>query len=354
MTLTEAAAFFKKFFKYALIGLAALVALWFTVGYAISIFKQANPTKETPTVRFGKISKPSLPSTTAPGISFVLDTVDGKLPLLPTVLPVYEFVFPTPNLLDLDRTKAFAADFGFTAAPKTTDNQNYTFTDPKLPQQLIVNDVTKNFSLTTNLSDPTVVKTPPSSSVDEIAAAARDILKSHNLLKDDLSDSQASVTYKKISGSSLVTAGSISDANFVRVDIPRDGVAGYPIVEPKVNESLVYLILSGGIQERTSLIETGFTYWPYLVDSSSTYPVLSSQAAWDAIKAGQATLISPTQANFSEVRVRDIKIAYYEAAIYQPYLQPVFLITGFASPQGSGEIPVTFYLPAVDPSYFSQ
>lgn len=356
MTLTEAAIFIKSGYKYVLAALVGIVALWMLVGFLISSFQKIHPAIETPTLGFGKIPRPTLPVNTTAKLAFVLDTVDGRLPLLPTVLPVYQFVFPTPNLLDQDRAKNLAADFGFTSDPKSPDNQNFTYTDPKNPsQQITINSTNKNFELlTTNYSDPVINKTPPSDALDDIVSGARSILKAHSLLPVDLAKSTAKVSYKKISGGTLLPANSISEANFARVDIFRDGVAGYPIVEPKTDEALVNLLLSGGRQERTTIAGLGYTYWQFLIDGAGTYPLLPTQAALDQLKAGQGSLISPLTATFSEVRIKDIKVAYFQAKNYQPYLQPIYLFSGVANPQSGPEVPVTIYLPAVDPAQFSQ
>lgn len=351
MTLSEATIFFKKAFKYGLIGLAAVALLWISVGYAITLFNQVNPPKETPTVSFGAIPKPILPETPTTSLNFVLDTLDGRLPTLPKVLPVYQFAAFSPNLLDADRAKVLADKFGFKSDPQILDTQTYQFTDPKIPQTLKINIVTKNFTLTPNLADSSIPKNPPEDSIDSLISLARSNLKGYSLLPLDLEKSDAKVTYKKLSGSVLSDARSLSEANFARVDIMRDGVAGYPIVGPRKDQSLVNLLFSG---PRAVLVGLNYTYWPYFIDGSSTYPLLSVEAAWQAIQSGQGVLISPEVTNFRDVRVREILIAYFETEPSQSYLQPIFLFDGVSVPQTGTETPVRVYLPAVDPAYFSK
>jgi hypothetical protein len=354
MSLTEAAVFFKKAAKWGLIAAAAAAVLWVILGYAISTYQKLSPPKEVPTVRFGKIPHPTLPKDqTSKNLSFVLDTATGKFPILPTVLPVYPFAEAIPSFLDLDRASLLADSFGF-GNPKAIDNQNYVFTSSKNPgQEFRINIVTKNFSLvTTNFSAPNIAKTPPPESTDDITSAARTILQSHKLLRDDLIKSATTVTYVKLSGNTLIPARSASDANFARVDIFRDAVAGYPIVGPKDKEALIHLTLAGGQLERTSLIELVYSYSPYFTDTSSTYPLLPVDKAYDALKNGQASFVTATSTTFSEVRIKDISFGYYEDASPQPYLQPIYLFDGVGVNSGP-EIPVRFYFPAVDPSYFS-
>lgn len=353
MSLTEASAFFKKSFKLALIAGVLLTMLWMLVGFLISTYQKINPSKEIPTVLFGQLTRPRFPDNKTAGVSFVLDTVDSGLPKLPALLPVYQAASRTPNLLDLDRSTELASEFGFSAAPRQLSSETYVFTDPATTaQEFRVDIVSKNFSLvTTNLSDPFISKVAPTGSVDQIAILARNTLDRQTLMQPDLRSGRDAVTYKKLQGNSYVNAGSPSEANAARVDIFRDGVAGYDIVGPKKDESLVYVILASNQNQKRSLIEIGYTYWNFFLDGSSTYPLQPISKAWEQVRSGQATLISPLIATFQEVRIQDIKIAYYMDSLHQAHLQPIYIFDGVAVPTTGAEIAVRYYLPAVDPSY---
>ncbi|HET7713516.1 MAG TPA: hypothetical protein VFK94_04085, partial [Patescibacteria group bacterium] len=313
-----------------------------------------NPTKETPTIVFGQIPKPALPENKTANISFVLDTVDSKLPKLPSLLPVYRFAARTPNLLDLDRSTELAREFGFSSSPRQINSDTYVFTDPgSTAQEFRIDIVSKNFNLvTTNLSDPSISKVAPSESRDQLGIIARNTLDRQSLLQPDLESGRDSVTYKKIVGSGYVNAGSPSEANAARVDIFREGVAGYEIVGPKKEESLIYVVLASNQNQKRGLIEIGYTYWNYFIDGSSTYPLQPIASAWESVKAGQATLISPETSSFQEVRIQDISIAYYQSQTHQPYMQPIYIFDGVAVPTSGAEIAVRFYLPAVDQTFF--
>lgn len=353
MSLTEASAFFKKSFKVALIAGVFLTLLWMLVGFLISTYQKINPSKEVPTVLFGQLPRPSFPDNKVAGISFVLDTVDSGFPKLPPLLPVYPTPSQTPNLLDLDRSTDLAREFGFTGAPRQLNSETYVFTDPATTaQEFRIDIVSKNFHLTTtNLADPFISKVAPGGSVDQIALQARNTLDRQTLLQPDLETGRDTVTYKKVQGTSYVNAGSPSEANAARVDIFRDGVAGYELVGPKKEESLIYVILASNQNQKRGLIEVGYTYWNYFIDGSSTYPLQPISLAWEQVKSGQATLISPAVATFQEVRIQEIKIAYYQAATHQNYLQPIYIFDGVAVPATGAEIAVRFYLPAVDPTF---
>lgn len=353
MTLTETAIFFKKYSKWGLLGILAAIALWLVLSYAVATYQRLYPAQITPTVQFGQLTKPAFPAGTSTNLSFVLDTVDGNLPKLPAVLPVYPFAPEIPNLTDLDQAKTLAAGFGFTGTPTKSSAEDYIFTNPQTSAQIMtVNIVSKNFNLTTtNFSDPTISLTPPSDTTDDLITKARLILSNLSLLPTDLTKSNATVTYKKLSGGSLVDANSLSEANTARVDIFRDGVAGYDIVGPSKKEALIHLTISATAYNKQTILEVGYTYWPYYIDGSSTYPLQPIASAWNDLKAGKGILVEPTTANFSEVRIKNISVGYYQGSVYQTYLEPIYIFDGEAVTGGSGTVDVRLYLPAIDPTY---
>lgn len=358
MSLTEASAFLKRGFKLLLLGLAGIAILWFVILALIGAFNAISPYFAKPDIKFGSLPTPTLSIANYKQVSFVIDTVDGKLPSFPKILPVYKFTQPTARLLDGDNAKQIAASFGFSLGPTVVDKQTYQFTNPQLPlAKFIIDIVSKNFSITSNLSDPSIPKSALNLSTDAITKYARDQLKQNNLLQNDLTSSTAIVSNVKLSGASLVSASSISEANFTRVDIFRDnigGSSGYPIVGPHAHQSLVSMLLSTGAFSPTSLIQMSYTYWPYEISSKATYPIISSSQAYTQLQQYGGSLILPTDITGSTVRIKSMGIAYFESAAFQPYLQPVVLFDGVVDSQNGSEVEVRFYLPAIDSTYLTK
>jgi hypothetical protein len=355
LSLTEAAVFFRKFFRVMLVGLLALVALWAMWGYIVAGIRVIFPVEDTPTVKFGKIAPPKLPANKATNLSFVLDTATGDLPILTKVLPVYRFITPEPNVLDSDRAAKLAANFGF-SGPQQIDAVTFRYLDPNHPTQEIgINIVSKNFVILTNdFSHPTILKTPPEGTSEQVIEAARNVLDLRNLLAIDLEGSKTSIRYLKISGNSLAPANSISESNFARVDIFRKNINNYPILTPGYSDGLIHLVLAGTRTEPTKVVEASYIYWPYDASSSSTYPIRSSASAWEELRLGQGSLVTPSSPNFTEARIKNISLAYFEAKEFQPYMQPIYLFKGVGLAQDGSEVEVVLYLPAVDPGYLSE
>lgn len=354
MNLTEASIILRKFFRNASIASAAVLALIALIAGVVFLYQRTNPPQETPTARFGKLTRPIL-QPSSQGISFSIETVSGKPPTLPKVLPVYKFSTPTPNLLDADRTARIASSFGFEGSPTSTDGKNLTFTDSRKPgQKLVIDQVSKNFSIQTdNLAGSPIPKTPPPDSAEALVSYGRDLLNSAGLLSADLKKSPAAVIYQKFSSNILISAASVSEGNFARIDIFSDQIGGYPILTSKKGQALISFTISSAFSFQKTIALASFTHWNIESESSSTYPILSVSDAIGRLQAGQAAAATDF-AGVTNVIVQNISLGYLETKDYQEYLQPVYLFDGVGRPQNGPEIAVRFLLPAVDPSYFSQ
>jgi hypothetical protein len=354
MSLTEAAASIKKGFRYFLLALLGLAGLWIVILIVMALFNSIYPLFASPDLAFGNIPKPSIPAPKTQNLTFSIDTVDGKLPSLPKIMTVYKFTPPTASLLDVDQANTLAAGFGLNTQPVVLGKQTYQYSDPvSSTLTLTIDIVSKNFSINSNFNDPKVPQTPLNDSTDNITKLARQILQTHILLNPDMKSSSAIVSNVKLVGSNIIPADSISNANFTRIDIFRSSVGGYAIVGPVAHQSLINMLLGTSTQQSNNLVQLSYTYWPFDLGQKGTYPVISSDTAYQNLQQGKATLVLPVAGGISNVKIQNIGLAYFEDSTFQPYLEPIILFTGVANSQNGSEVEVRFYLPAIDPANFS-
>jgi hypothetical protein len=352
MSLSEAAVYFKRFFKYVLLAIAGLAVAWLLVAVSLNFIPTFINGGVKPDYAFGVIPKPTIPmNITSRGISFVLDTVDGKLPTLPSILATYQTDPLLADILGPERGTQLASSFGFPEGPVVLDSQTYKYTNHQNPyQSMTVNIGTQNFILSSDYGSGMFSGPAPSNSSQDLIDRARRFLQSHNMLPKELETSTATVSYRKISGSGTVGADSIDSANFARVDLFRSNVNSYPIVGPMTDQALVYVGLKP-FQQISAITELHYTFWPYFSDKKGLYPLLPVDQAFKNLQDGQASLISPESVNFKQVNVKSISIAYYQDDNYEPYLEPVYLFDGTGTAPDGSEVNARFYLPAVDPRY---
>lgn len=352
MSLSEAAIFFKKFFKYIVLAIVGLIAVWVVVGISLNLIPNIFNGGIKADYAFGVMPKPTIPqNVTSKGFNFTLDTVDGRLPNLPTILAVYQTDPLLADIMGPIRGAQLAASFNFPIGPTVLDSQTYKFTnDQNVYQSMTVNVGTQNFMINADYGSGAFNGPAPNDSADNLIDQARRELQLHNLLPTELQNSNATVSYRRISGTSTVIADSIDSANFARVDLFRSNVNNYPIVGPIKDQALMYVGLKQTAQT-SGIAELHYTYWPYSTDKKGFYPLLSADQAFKDLQDGQASLISPASINFKEINVKKISIAYYQDDNYEPYLEPIYLFDGAGTAPDGREVDVRFYLPAVDPRY---
>src|SRR5215467_13497520 len=91
MSLSEAAVYVKRLLSYSWIAVVGIAIIWLVVLGGINVIPNLFNGGVKADIAFGVIPKPTIPqNVTSKGLSFVLDTVDGKFPQLPSLLAVYQ------------------------------------------------------------------------------------------------------------------------------------------------------------------------------------------------------------------------------------------------------------------------
>ena len=81
---------------------------------------------------------------------------------------------------------------------------------------------------------------------------------------------------------------------------------------------------SGGVKR---IIAAEFHYYPTDENKFSTYPLITSEEAWNQLRDGKG-YIANYNSDISEVIIRKIYLAYYDAGQYVEFYQPVMVFEG--------------------------
>jgi hypothetical protein len=301
------------------------------------------PPPPPPTVKYGKLPQLYFPEGDASyKPAYTLQTVNGKLPTIPDVAKVYVVQINKSRLLEVDRVKPKARILGFNDEPVEQPNgQTYKFTNPQLQSELSVNIISGSMSYKLNWqADQTLFSGQVAVSNDQIVLEARSFLQNLGILSSDLADGQATYTYYQANSSQLVPVTSLSEANFVRVDIFRSEKDKLPFVTTGGNKSTVSLLFSSAQDRTKRVVEMTYQYSKILDDNFATYPLIGIDVAWNKLQQGQGFV---AQKATDQVIVRKSWLAYYESDQPQQFLQPVYVFEGDDGFLG--------YVPAVDPKY---
>ena len=141
----------------------------------------------------------------------------------------------------------------------------------------------------------------------------------------------------------MVPAISLSEADFVRVDLFRKNLDDLKVLPPNPNQSSVSWIFSGARETGKRIVEVDYAHQPVSEENYATYPFKSSATAWQELANGQGFVASLGENPQDKVTIRKVYLAYFDSDEIQDFLQPIFVFEGDKGFVG--------YIQAVDPKW---
>lgn len=348
ITLTQASITARKSIRYSIYGIIAIVILRGIILSSIALYNKLFPAPPPPpTVAFGKLSKIPFPERSKHNINFTLETTDGTLPQFPLTANVYFMPKTSSNLLSLDYATDRASRLGFDESPQQSTESLYKFNHKTAATTLETNIITGTFSLSYDLNaDPSPLSVRP-----PLPELARNSIKTYltaaGLYPKDLEDGTIKSKYLKTQSGGFITALSQSDANLVRIDLFRKNYSELPVVTPTPDEGNVWFMVSGLRERGREVLAGEYYYFPVDESQSSTYPIVSSELAWQSFASGNYYPASlGTTVDGDNIKIRRVYLAYYDAGVYTEFLQPVYVFEGDKDFVG--------YVPAVTADYYGE
>ena len=287
------------------------------------------PSPPPPSVLFGRLPELTFPNTGKLVVTYRLETVTGSTPTLADRGTVYFMPIRQSNLLALDRMKSKAKDLGFEDEPEQLAPTRYLWIrDVPIPASLTADIVSGSFSLEVQWQqDATILSQRNLPAQAEAIDEAQRFLQSAGLLAEDLVNGNATISFLKADINELTKTVSLSEAEFIRVDFFRSGIEDLLVYTPNPERGIVSLTFSGSRAQGKRVVELKYNYFPVNYDQSATNPVKSSLTAWNELQSGNG-FIAQFDEGVSQVVVRDISLAFYDSAVPQNYLQPIYVFEG--------------------------
>jgi hypothetical protein len=347
-SLTETAHYTRKILKYGTIALIILVVFRFSLNLFKKTWQRLRPPPPpAPTIAFGKLPALLLPESQAGGkqLSFRLETIGGGLPSLPETGKVYFMPKTRPNLLALDRAKQQARKMGFTTQPEAIGETRYRWLTQTAPVTTLEMDInTGNFSLRYNYeNDPEVLAEKKLPNNQEAAQEAKNFLTSNGLLQADLENGTAEFEYLRFSAPDLTPVASLSEADFIRVNLFRANLDNLPILPPNPKKSSISFLFSGARAAGKRIAEISYTYFLIETETFATYPLRSVTHAWNQLQANEGFVVYLGQNETNQITIRQVYLAYFDSTEPQLYLQPIYVFKGDRN--------FYAYVPAIDPEW---
>lgn len=354
VTLTSATRVGRRVVKYGTIALVVMIVGRMLLSAAIGFWRAINPPPPPPpTVGFGILPKLTFPDQTEDErpTSYQLETgLGSRLPEL-KVDRAKVFLMPktAPNLLADQEAKQLAAAYGFIFQPELLSSRKYRWTKSgSLNASLEMDTQTNVFTFETNyLSKPELI-TNSNQLPEEFEAVrrAKSFLDRADLLPADVATSAGEVVFLKSLGSELEEAFSLSDADFLQINLDRWPVDDqFEAYSPDPTKGTATAILTGVLSGVDSVVHFEFHHRPIDYTEVETYPLRSAKSAWQVLQSGDGYVAAKGLSD--EAVVREMTLGYYEDWFNeQEYYQPIYVF--------SGDNGFVGYVPAIDPSYIQQ
>lgn len=412
MTLTEAAFWTRRFgvivlAVFAIFGIVVIILLSSQNNNVLPQYISPNYACTEKKAEFltNKLEIPTLELASGSGMYFELQTDSGLVDALPEIINVYKFENPTQSLSSQADAKALATKLGFSSEKITRNGtESYSWSDTN--RTLTVYAKNLNFRMSTNTTYiKKVAQNGSMPTEQEAKSIATNFLRNIGFSSVDYSNGTPTTTLISINpDGSYSEAGSLSEAELVRVDFNRDksmitvpsNVVGAEAMvndykkrlgEPSTESTIindekiniytfntavtflnptksnisVYVGVQADKSDKylSSIYQMDYTYWPIAESACGTYDLISPNTAIEKVQAGEASLVSLTDINGDSVTgytprsvkkftIMYVNLTYFESEAEQTFLQPVYVISGevIFSNDTKGEF--DFYYPAID------
>ena len=347
-SLTQVSIAARKTIRFGIYITIFIILARYSIIASIALYRKYFPKPPPPpTVGFGKLPKLIFPDKPIPeNLSFKLETADGSLPKFIDQLPVFTMPIASTNIRALEDAKVKAGMLGFRAEDGFNIIQSipnvFIFRKPNSSSLLTINIITGIYSISYDLTSDTSILTTRPQSTEISINQAKEFLQDGNSYPADLSG-DVITDLLRVDKGQLVPAISLSESNFAKVNFFRKKFIYREIEFPNVTadypEANVWLMTNGN-----RIIAGEFHYFPLDELKFETYPLISSQEAWDRLNLKNAYFANLGNNPDGNITIRKVYVAHYDAGQYVKYYQPVAVF--------EGDNGFFAFLPAVTDEYY--
>lgn len=358
-TLTETSVVARNAIKYGSVGFVAITLLWYLGVAGVNYYILTHPpAAAAPTADFGSLPAIGFPeSKERPKLLLELPT--GGIPAFPDRMRVYHAPTRRSGFADPDKAIDTATALGFLFKPNQPTETNYVWTNQdQLNSKLEMNIVSGHFLLTRIWQNNPALATMGNFVSDkQVIQETENYIKRVGLLNDDVIGVER-ITYLKDDVGKMVNALSLSDADFVQLDMfrksieeidPEDPkkevVASYPFYRTDPLRGLIRAVVSGSKNQNEKIINLDYSYTAIDYNKNGTYKIKTGEEAWAELSAGGG-YVSPNSPKTGEVKVRRIFLGYYDSGTTQQYAMPIYIFLG--------DLNFTAYVSAVDEAWIKR
>lgn len=331
VNLTQVAETSRKLILVSSVVLGFLVVGRFFLNSFTIYWTRTHPKPPPPPTRgFGILPEIVFPKSVGTPVAYRLETAPRTLQPPSDRAPVFFMPAQRASLLSLDRAKKQANNLGYILEPEQITSSLYRWKRNQ-PLQSILDYNINNGTFTSKLdwqSDPNFLQQKKLPTEDDAINLTRSLLSSTGLMQGDIATGSARITYLKSSVNGYTPTVSLSESDFLQVDIFRTPIGSrYDVIMDEPDHGAVRTIISGNAEQSSRFALIEYKVLPVDYVNFETYPIISPGEAFALLKAGKGYVAAMTP-DQSEVIIRGIRLGYYDSYTQQQYLQPIYILEG--------------------------
>lgn len=330
MTLSQTAVLTKQIITVSAFALILAVASF--IGYKIwyaYYLAHLPPVEEKPDIKFGSLPAINFGKTTVSSSNFAyaIDTTTGNLPMVgqedgfEKFVKVYFVTKTVATLLSSEKSKSLAEKFAILSDPEILSETNYRFGDDDKTLTVDLDSGNFMFKKISTISDK--------ESLDDDSKLVADfegVLDSLGVLKEDLKNGRTHVLLLKKDGEELTKTELRTETVAAQISLWPAKIDKKVIFTPLYDTSLIYARVVKGADNLQNYLLLNYTYYPVDTSTFATYPLKSSEEAFEDLRSGKGQVI--IEPHKPQVSITSMYLAYFLQEIYSPYLQPIFVFEG--------------------------
>lgn len=326
VNLTRTSALMRNIIKFGGVSLIAIMVGRVMWGAVVAYWKATHPPPPAPpTVGFGKLPHLEFPINNDKPTSYRLETITGKAPEITDRAFVFFMPASEPSLLALDRAKKKASSLGYVFEPEQITSRKYRWTlNTPMFSTLEMDILSGTFTISTDwASHPELLTKISTINPDSLVSRVKGILSTAESLPLDFKQGVANTTLLKSLGGQFTQASSLSDAEFVQIDLYRTPIQEkYTGYTDKSKQGPIHAI----VDSKGTILELRMGAFTVNSQIVHDYPLRTASEAWQILSSGEGYVVS--KGTSDSAVVREVKLGYYEPSVEQTFYQPIYVFEG--------------------------
>lgn len=352
-TLTETSYLARKMAPVAVILVLVLLIFYFAFQLLFiylkpttTVVEVAVPVKVDIDVEFGKL--PALrvkDASSSAGTKYVLDTINGKPLDATSAATVYFMPEVVSGFGYLNRiiTMAKASNIDSNQIKERMSGRIATYSDGV--RTLTIN--TKDFNFLYNFTitaENTKFSSKPEK--EDLENFVIEYLRDMGRYPEELAQGKRNIIYMNYNPTdkSITIVTDVAQANMAEVDFHHPDLAGYPVVSSKYFNTNNFVVVAFDAN-KYKVVRAQIQHHERSKEQRGIYPVKSGADAYKEFVDGKGFVVSGKPPAGSEIRIKQMSMAYLDTEEYQQYMQPIFVLLG--------ENNFVAYIPAIKNEYIN-